>query len=149
LPTDAQTDFVNALGTGGIVALISAGGGIITACIKAVGDKSNYKSQIELAKIENETSKVELDQKKIDDMMSPQEKALAEEIIKSQDGSFDAVKAITDNPNLTAEEKMAALEDLKDDVDGGLSTTTKIMIGVGALAAIGLVIYLYKQSNKN
>lgn len=147
LPTEAQSDFVNLTG-GEISAIIAAGGGVLSTTIKTVGDKSNYKSQIELAKIENDTAKVEADEKKIDDTMSPQDKALAEEIIKAQDGSFDAVKAITDNPNLTADEKRAALEDLKDDVVG-MSTNTKILIGVGVVAVLGLAFYLYKKGNKN
>lgn len=147
LPSQAQSDFVNFDPvTNG--ALISAGGGLLATMVKVVSNKSNYKSQIELAKIENDTAKVEADEKKIDDMMSPQEKALADEIIKSQEGSFDAVKAITNNPNLTAEEKMAALGDLKQDISG-MSTNQTILIGIGVLAALGLGFYLYKQSNKN
>jgi len=129
-------------------ALISAGGGVLATMVKVVGNKSNYKSQIELAQLELEQQKADDNERKIDATMTPQEAALADEIIKSQESSFDAVKAIVENPNLTAEEKTAALEDLKDDVVG-MSTTTKILIGVGALAALGLVIYLYKQSNKN
>jgi len=148
LPTEAQSDYANFEPTTD-AALISAGGGVLATMVKVVADKSNYKSKIELAKIENDTAKADADEKKVDDMMSPQEKALADEIIKSQEGSFDAIKAITDNPNLTAEEKMAALQDLKDDVDGGLSTTQKVMIGVGLLALLGLGFYLYKKSNKN
>ena len=147
LPTEAQSDFVNMSG-GDIATIVAAGGGVLTATIKAVSDKSNYKSQIELSQLELEQQKLDDNERKIDATMTPQEAALADEIIKAQDSSFDAVKAIVENPNLTAAEKTAALEDLKDDVVG-MSTTTKIMIGVGALAAIGLVIYLYKQSNKN
>ena len=145
LPTQAQSDFVS-FDPATDAALISAGAGVLGTMVKVVSDKSNYKSQIELAKIENDTAKADADEKKIDDMMSPQEKALADEIIKSQEGSFDAVKAITDNPNLTAEEKMAALRDLKEDGDG--ISNKKILIGVGVLALIGLGFYLYKQ-NKN
>jgi hypothetical protein len=80
--------------------------------------------------------------------MTPQEAALANEIIKAQDSSFDAVKAIVENPNLTSEEKKAALEDLKQDVSG-MSNNKTILIGLGVLAALGLGFYLYKQSNKN
>lgn len=147
LPSQAQSDFVN-FEPATNAALISAGGATLATMVKVVADKSNYKSQIELAKIENDTAKAEADEKKIDDMMSPQEKALADEIIKSQEGSFDAVKAITNNPNLTAEEKMAALADLKQD-GVGMDMNKKILIGVSVLAALGLGFYLYKQSNKN
>jgi hypothetical protein len=147
LPTEAQSDYVNFEPTTN-AALISAGGGVLATMVKVVGDKSNYKSQIELAQIEAEQQKAEENERKIDATMTPQEAALADEIIKAQDSSFDAVKAIVENPNLTAEEKTAALEDLKDDVVG-MSITTKILIGVGILAAIGLGFYLFKQSNKN
>jgi hypothetical protein len=148
LPTDSEKDFANAVGFDD-AGLVSAALGVIAAMTKAIGDKSNYKSQIELAKLEAEQDKADENERKIDATMTPQEAALAEEIIKAQESSFDAVKAIVENPNLTAEEKTAALEDLKDDVDGGLSTTQKVMIGVGLLALLGLGFYLYKKSNKN
>ena len=144
LPTQAQSDFVS-FDPVTDAAIISAGAGVLATMVGAVSNKSNYKSQIELAKIENDTAKSDANEKKIDDTMTPQEKALAEEIIKAQDGSFDAVKAITDNPNLTADEKRAALEDLKED-GGGISTNNTIIIGVGVLALIGVGFYLYKQS---
>jgi hypothetical protein len=146
LPTEAQSDFVN-FDPATNAALISAGGATLATMVKVVADKSNYKSQIELAQLENDTAKAEDDEKKIDNTMTPQEKALAEEIIKAQDASFDAVKAITDNPNLTAEEKMAALEDLKEDGEG--DNNRKVLIVVGLLALLGVGFYLYKQSNKN
>jgi len=147
LPTEAQSDFVNLTGAE-ISTIVAAGGGVLTATIKAVSNKSNYKSQIELAKIENDTAKEDDNERKIDASMTPQEAALANEIVKAQDSSFDAVKAIVENPNLTAEEKKAALEDLKQDVSG-ISTNQTILIGIGVLAALGLGFYLYKQSNKN
>lgn len=147
LPTEAQSDFVNLTGAE-ISTIVAAGGGVLTATIKAVGDKSNYKSQIELSQLELEQQKLDDNERKIDASMTPQEAALADEIIKAQDSSFDAVKAIVENPNLTAEEKKAALEDLKEDVVG-MSTNQKILIGIGVLAALGLGFYLYKQSNKN
>jgi len=147
LPTEAQSDFVNLSG-GEIATIVAAGGGVLTATIKAISNKSNYKSQIELAKIENETAKEDDNERKIDASMTPQEAALANEIIKAQDSSFDAVKAIVENPNLTAEEKKAALEDLKQDVSG-ISTNQTILIGIGVVAALSLGFYLYKQSNKN
>lgn len=147
LPTEAQSDFVNFEPTTN-AALIAAGGTILATMIATVSNQSNYKSQIELANIENETAKIDAAEKKIDDTLTPQEKALAEEIIKSQEGSFDAVKAITENSNLTAEEKTAALEDLKQD-GVGIDMNTKILIGVSVLAALGVAFYLYKQNNKN
>jgi hypothetical protein len=147
LPTEAQSDYVN-FEPATNAALISAGGGVLGTMVKVVGDKSNYKSQIELAKIENDTAKQDDIERKIDASMTPQEAALANEIIKAQDSSFDAVKAIVENPNLTSEEKKAALEDLKQDVSG-MSTNKTIFIGLGVLAALGLGFYLYKQSNKN
>lgn len=147
LPKEAQSDFVNFDPTTN-AALIAAGGTVLATMIATVSNKSNYKSQIELANIENETAKTDADERKIDDTLTPQEKALAEEIIKSQEGSFDAVKAITENSNLTAEEKTAALEDLKQD-GVGIDMNTKILIGVSVLAALGVAFYLYKQNNKN
>lgn len=149
LPTDSQSDFANLTGAEETAALIAAGGGVLSTMIKVVGDKGNYKSQIELAKIENDTAKVESDEKKIDASMTPQEAAIADEIIKAQAGGFDAVKAIMENPNLTEEEKNAALQDLKEDmVDGGLSTGKKIGIAVGIIAILGIAFYFINK-NKN
>lgn len=146
LPSDLEKDFVNWTGFDD-AAVVSAALSVIAAMTKAVGDKSNYKSQIELAKLENETAKAEEKEKKIDATMTPQEAAIADEIIKAQAGGFDAVKAIMENPNLTAEEKNAALQDLKEDmVDGGLSTGKKIGIAVGIVALLGIGFYLM---NKN
>jgi hypothetical protein len=147
LPSQAQSDFVN-FEPATNAALISAGGGVLATMVKVISDKSNYKSKIELAKIENDTAKQDENERKIDATMTPQEAALANEIIKAQDSSFDAVKAIVENPNLTAEEKKAALEDLKQDVSG-MSTNQTILIGIGVVAALSLGFYLYKQSNKN
>lgn len=147
LPTSAQSDFANAAGVDD-AALISAAAGIISALVKTVGDKSNYKSQIELAKLQNDIDKADADEKKVDDAMTPQEKALADEIIKAQEGSFDAVKAITDNPNLTAEEKQAALLALKEDVEDD-STKRNVLIVVGVIAALGIGYYFYQRTNTN
>lgn len=148
LPSDMDKEFVNAMGFDD-AAVISAALGVIASMTKAVGDKSNYKSQIELAKLENEKEKAEEKERKIDATMTPQEQAIADEIIKAQAGGFDAVKAIMENPNLTADEKKAALDDLKEDmVDGGLSMTKKIGIGVGIIALLGLGFY-FMNKNKN
>lgn len=145
LPPDAQSDFVNFEPTT-TTALISAGGAVLGATIKAVSDKSNYKSQIELSKLENDIAKAEDAEKKIDDTMTPQERALADEIIKAQDSSFDAVKAIQENPNLTAAEKTAAIAMVKQDLKGSGSTANnKLMIGLGVVAIIGLVYYFSQK----
>lgn len=148
LPSDVDKDFVNFEPTTD-AALIAAGGSVLATLTKAVADKSNYKSQIELAKLENDTAKAQEKEKKIDATMTPQEAAIADEIIKAQAGGFDAVKAIMENPNLTAEEKNAALQDLKEDmVDGGLSMGKKIGIAVGIVALLGIGFYLMNK-NKN
>lgn len=150
LPPDSQSDFVNFCAEPATCSAAIAAAATVTATIvKSIGDKSNYKSQIELAKIENDTQKAEEKEKKIDASMTPQEAAIADEIIKAQAGGFDAVKAIMENPNLTAEEKNAALQDLKEDmVDGGLSTGKKIGIAVGIVALLGIGFYLMNK-NKN
>ena len=88
-------------------------------------------------------------ERKIDATMTPQEQAIADEIIKAQERGFDAVKAIMENPNLTADEKKAALDDLKEDmVDGELSMTKKIGIAFGIIALLGLGFY-FMNKNKN
>jgi hypothetical protein len=150
-PTPEQAEFAS-FEPATTAGLISAGLGTLTALIKAVSGQENYKSEAELAALEAEVEGAQGVEDKIDASMSPQDAALADEIIKAQDGSYDAVKAITDNPNLTAEEKSAALLLLQEQVEeskGGMSTTTKILIGVGVLAAIGLGFYLFKRNRNN
>lgn len=132
----------------GIGTWIAAGGTVVGSLIKVVGDKSNYKSQIELAKINQEIEEQKAKEKKIDAAMSPQDQKLVDEIIKSQESSFDSAKAIAENPNLTAEEKTEALKQLKEDLDDGqgLSKTSKIGIGVVVtLTALGLLYYFTKN----
>jgi hypothetical protein len=147
-PQIKTDEFVNFTGFDD-AAVVSAALGVIAAMTKAIGDKSNYKSQIELAKIDADTQKAEDEEKKIDATMSPQDRALADEIIKAQESNFDVVKAITENPNLTAEEKTAALEDLKNDVVGeGLTTGKKIGIAIGLIALLGIGFY-FMNKNKN
>jgi hypothetical protein len=150
-PTPEQAEFASFEPTT-TAGLISAGLGTLTALIKAVSGQDNYKSQAELEALESEVDDAQAVEDNVDATMSPQEAALADEIIKAQDGSYDAVKAITDNPNLTAEEKQAALLTLQEELEqskGGMSTTTKILIGVGIVAALGLGFYLYKRSRNN
>jgi hypothetical protein len=66
-------------------------------------------------------------EKKIDDSMTPQEKALAEEIIKAQENNFDPISAIENNPNLTADEKLAAIEEIQKSQNLGNVKTKKII----------------------
>jgi hypothetical protein len=145
LPTPDQAEFCN-FGDPATVGLISAGLGTLTALIQAVGGKDNYKSEAELAALEAEVANEQANEDAVDATMSPQDAALADEIIKSQEAAYEPVKAIMDNPNLTSEEKQAALLDIQESIkEEGMSTTTKILIGVGILAALGLAFFLFKR----
>ncbi|NDD85437.1 hypothetical protein EBZ38_14340 [bacterium] len=149
LPNDLESEFVNMEPTT-LSAIIASGGAVLTSAVKSIGDKSNYKSQIELAKIEQEIKEAENKEKKIDAQMTPQEQAIADEIIKAQESGFDSVKAIMENPNLTADEKKAALLELQESLGNNKSlfSAKNIVIGAVILSAIGFGLY-YMSKNKN
>ena len=69
------------------------------------------------------------------------EKALAEEIIKAQENNFDPISAIENNPNLTADEKRAAIEEIQKSQNLGNVKTKKII--AGGLVVLGLLGILY------
>jgi hypothetical protein len=153
MPTSEQAKFSNAVDPA-TAGLISAGLGTLTAIINQIKGKENYDNQAELEALEGEVDGSQAAEDQVDATMTPQEAALADEVIKAQDSSYDAVKAITENPNLTADEKSAALLTLQEKVDEskasvGMSTTTKILIGVGVVAALGLGFYLFKKRSSN
>jgi hypothetical protein len=146
LPTPEEAQFVNAVDPA-TASLVAAGLGTLTALIQKVGGKENYKSEAELAALEAEVANEQANEDAIDATMTPQETALADEIIKSQESAYEPVKAVMDNPNLTAEEKQAALLSIQESIktEEGMSTTTKVLIGVGILAALGVAFFLFKR----
>jgi hypothetical protein len=82
----------------------------------------------------------------IDATMTSAEKKIADEIIKAQNSGADPIEAIRRNPNLTAEEKEAAIKSLQQ-ITGSGGVNNKIIIGGIVLVAIGLIAY-YLSSKK-
>jgi lipid II:glycine glycyltransferase (peptidoglycan interpeptide bridge formation enzyme) len=87
-----------------------------------------------------------------DSVISPnsltrEERKLADEIIKAQNEGGDPIEAIRKNPNLTAEEKEAAIKSLQQ-MTGSGDKNKKIIIGGIVVAVIGLIAY-YLYSKKS
>ena len=149
LPSSATQEFVNVAGVddAGIGALIAAGGSVIAALLKIVGNNKDYKNQAELAKLQSDLDQKEKQEAAIDATMTSSEAKIADEVIKAQQSGFDPVEAIKNNPNLTAEEKKAALKALGSDLSSGPSTTTYVFLGIGVIGLIGLSYYLMTKNN--
>lgn len=145
LPSEAQSDFVNAVETATAAALISAGGGVIATTVKVVGDRKNFKDQMALMKLDADIAQEQAKEDASDAAMSPQERKIADEIIKAQEAGSDPIAAIQNNPNLTAEEKAAAIQQIQQ----SLGTDTKrnvVIIGL-AVVAIGSIIYFFSKKS--
>jgi len=135
--------------------IITAGGGIVATLINQVGtgvnSKKNYTNTTNLMKLEADLKQKESEENAIDATMTPSEKKIAEEIIKSQDAGSDPILAIKNNANLTAEEKAEAISQLKDlqKSNIGIDTNKKfILLGVLLIAGfVGWSFYKNKQTN--
>jgi len=141
---DVSDEFVNAIdpATAGI---ITAGAGVVSTLIGVVAQKSSFKNQQELMRLEAELKQQDNQENAIDSAMTPSEKKIADEIIKAQNSGADPIEAIRRNTNLTAEEKEAAIKSLKE-MTGSGDTNKKIIIGGVVVAIIGLIgYYLYSK----
>jgi hypothetical protein len=149
LPRDAQSDFVNAAGGDDAVAaaLITAGGGVVGTLVKVVGDKSNIKSQMKLAQVNQEIANAERAEDAIDATMTPQERKIADEIIKAQDSGADPIIAIQNNPNLTADEKAEAIRQIREGLDSD-DKKKKIIVGIAILGIAGALAYFLTKKSE-
>lgn len=143
---DVSDEFVNAVDPA-TASLVASGAGVVATLTGVVSQKSAYKNQAELMKLEAELKQSESQENAIDATMTPAERKLAEEIIKAQNSGGDPIEAIRRNPNLTAEEKDAAIKSLKQ-MTGGGDMNKKIIIGGIVVAIIGLIgYYLYSKKS--
>lgn len=141
-------DFANAVEPA-TATLIAAGAGVMGAMLKIVDTSVGAKKNAELMKLNAELNQADSEENAVDATMTDQERKIAEEIIKAQNSGFDPIVAIQNNPNLTADEKAAAIAEINESL-GGMSNNRKILyftIGAVALGAIGYLIY--KLSNKS
>jgi hypothetical protein len=142
---DVSDEFVNF--DPATASLIAAGAGVLATLIGVVGSNKSYKNQAELMKLEAALKQSESQENAIDATMTPAERKLAEEIIKAQNSGGDPIEAIRRNPNLTAEEKDAAIKSLQQ-MTGGGDMKKKIIIGGIVVAIIGLIgYYLYSKKS--
>jgi hypothetical protein len=142
-----KDDFVNTTGVD-VAGLIASGGTVVGGLIGLVQGNQNYKNQKDLMLLEAELAKKTAAEKRIDDSMTAQEKALAEEIIKAQEGSYDPIAAIQNNPNLTADEKSAAITEIQS--NQSISNDKKMKIIAGTAIVLGLLgIIYYSLKNKS
>lgn len=128
-----------------IAAIISAAVTIIAIIDKGISGKKNYKRQEDLLKLQADLAQKDKEENAIDATMTPQEKALAEAAIAKQNANFDPVVAIQNNPNLTAQEKSAAISEIQKSSNIGIDSNKKIIIGVVLVLAAAYFIYTNKQ----
>ena len=143
---DVSDEFVNSVDPA-TASIIAAGAGVLSTLIGAAAGNKNFKNQQELMKLEAELKQAESQENAIDATMTPAERKLAEEIVKAQNSGGDPIEAIRRNPNLTAEEKDAAIKSLQE-MTGSGSMNKKIIIGGIVVAVIGLIgYYLYSKKS--
>ena len=129
--------------------LIATGAGVVGTITGVVSKDKDFKNQKELLQLQSDLSQKEREEAAIDASMTPQERKIAEEVIKAQESGSDPINAIQNNPNLTNDEKQEAISQLKgmQKSNIGIDTNKKIILGV--VAVIGLVVlYKYYQSQK-
>lgn len=142
---DVSDEFVNL--DPATASLVTAGLGVISTLVGVIAGKSNFKNQSELMRLEAQIKQADKQEDAIDATMTPAERKLADEIIKAQNSGIDPIEAIRRNPNLTAEEKDAAIKSLKE-ITGGGDMNKKIIIGGIVVAVIGLIgYYLYSKKS--
>jgi hypothetical protein len=147
IPTPESDDFVNF--DPATATLIGAGAVVLSAMLKIVDTSFGAKKNAELMMLNAELNQADSEENAIDATMTPQERKIAEEIIKAQNSGFDPIVAIQNNPNLTADEKAAAIAEINESL-GGMSNNRKILyfaIGAVAIGAIGY--FIYKLSKKS
>jgi hypothetical protein len=150
LPNDAKSDFVYAvepISDAGVASLITAGGGVVASLVKVVGDKSNIKSQIKLAQVNQEIANAERAEDAVDATMTPQERKIADEIIKAQDSGADPIIAIQNNPNLTADEKAEAIRQIREGLDSD-DKKKKIIVAIAILGIAGALAYFLTKKSE-
>jgi hypothetical protein len=133
----------------GTASLIATGAGVVSTLVGVANKDKDFKNQKELMQLQSDLSQKEREEAAIDATMTPQEKKIADEIVKAQESGSDPIIAIQNNPNLTNDEKQEAISQIKgmQKSNIGIDTNKKIILGV--VAVIGLVVlYKYYQSQK-
>jgi hypothetical protein len=149
LPSAEADDFVNAAETAVTAALIAAGGGVIAGLLKITDTSIGANKQKELLQLNAELNQADAEENAVDATMTPQERKIAEEIIKAQNSGFDPIQAIQNNPNLTADEKAAAIAEINESLGGDDNKKKILYFAVGAIVFVGLGYLIYKLSNKS
>lgn len=147
-PKDNQ-EFSNFSPDPATASLIATGGAMVGTLIGVISKDKDYKNQKDLMQLQSDLNQKEREEAAIDATMTPQERKIAEEIVKAQESGSDPIIAIQNNPNLTNDEKQEAISQLKglQKSNIGIDTNKKIILGV--VAVLGLVVlYKYYQSQK-
>jgi hypothetical protein len=148
-PSQNNQEFENFTPDPATASLIATGGAMVGTLVGVVSKESDFKNQKELMKLQSDLNQKEREESAIDATMTPQERKIAEEIVKAQESGSDPINAIQKNPNLTNEEKQEAISQIKGLQKSkiGIDTNKKIILGV--VAVLGLVVlYKYYQSQK-
>lgn len=149
LPQSAKTDFVNTTGAEApaTVALVAAGAPVVSSLVAFVASKSNVKSQLKLAQVNQEIANAQSAEDGVDASMTPQERKIADEIIKAQESGADPILAIQNNANLTADEKAEAIRQIRDGLDSS-DKKKKIIVGIAILGIAGALAYFLTKKSE-
>ena len=149
--TNDSKEFTNLGGIddGALAVYISTGAGLLTTVVGVASKDKDYKNQKELLQLQSELNQKDREENAVDASMTPQERKIAEEVIKAQEIANDPILAVQNNPNLTNDEKQEAISQLKglQKSNIGIDTNKKILLGVVAIIG-AFALYKYYQSQK-
>jgi hypothetical protein len=146
--------FVNVMGWDDVLELLGAASTVLGAANKIVDStKPTKEGEKPVKEAETDLKKEDAKQDAEDKSMTPEEKKEADALIKQQEQENNPVVQIENNPNITPEEKKAAVEDLKKTLkstgesDSIFKKPTFYIIA--GLVLIGVVILYKKRSQPN
>ncbi len=149
--TKDSEEFSNGAGIddAALATYISTGAGLVSTMVGVTSKNKDYKNQKELMELQAELNQKQREEDAVDATMTPQERKIAEEVIKAQESNSDPILAIQNNPNLTNDEKQEAISQLKglQKSNIGIDTNKKILLGVVAIIG-AFALYKYYQSQK-
>jgi len=131
------------------LALVATGLSLVTGVVGGILEKKNMKDKAEFDRINAELQ----DEEKKENNVPPtaDDKAQAD-ALKKMALEADARTQIQNNPNLTEDEKIVAINELNkvlsDPKDEGVGNNKNILFVVGGLAVVGLAYYFFTKSKK-
>jgi hypothetical protein len=145
-----KAQFMNVAGVDDVLELLGAASTILgtaNSILKSV--KPTKEGEKAVGDMEKELSKEDAKQTAEDKAMTPQEKKEAEAVIKQQEEESNPINQIEKNPDITPEEKEAAIADLKKTLKSTSSDSLfkkPVFYIVLGLALFGVGVWYKKRS---